>query len=355
MSSGKKHWKRYSILIAISAALIIGLVLQAHPGELGERLSSVDLGLIALAAVLFILSIGLRALRWQLLLMASEQVVRPRTTLSLYAVAQALNDLTPVKVVGEGVRIVGINRQEGVPIGTGLETVLAEKVMDLVLVTAVLVASMLLLLPDIPLSPWTSLATVVGLVAAANIAVIIVLLHPGVVEKLGRLAIWIARRTKREWVPKLETDVGRTVVSFKKALLSSRHVNRRLTAWAALVTFPIWGLEFARLALIMAALGAFASLPALVVASTLAITFQVFLPAGSSNVVVIADVFAAMGIALATATAAGLLSVATSIWISVPVALVAIALSGRSLKSYEAEGAELTEPANGASGRTEGK
>lgn len=355
MSGGKKHWKGYAILIGISAALLLGLVLLADPRELAERLSRADLGLIALAVGLFVLSIALRALRWHLLLRASEQIVRPRTTFSLFAVAQALNDLTPVKVVGEGARIIGINRQEGVPIGTGLETVVMEKIMDLVLVTVLLVASMLLLLPDVPARPWTALAGVVGLVALANIAVIVVLLRPGAVEKLGRLTVWIVKRMKRGWGTKLEKDIGRTVESFDRALLSSRHGNRRLTVLAALVTFPIWGLEFGRLALIMAALGAFASPPAVVVASSLAITFQVFLPAGSGNVAVITDVFAAMGIALATATAAGLLSVATSIWIAVPMALVALALSGRSVKSIEEESADLTELTNGAGDRPEGR
>ncbi len=355
MNGGNKHWKVYAILIAISAALILGLVVQADPRVLAARLSSADLGLIALAVLLFVLSIALRALRWQLLLMASEQVVRTRTTLSLYAVGQALNDLTPLKVAGEGARVIGLDRQEGVSVGTGLATVVAERVMDLLLVTTVLVASMLLLLPDIPLRPWTTLAVVVGLVAAINGALIIVLLRPDVAEKFGRLVIRIARRTERSWGAKLEAEIGPTVESFNRASLSSRNGNRRLTILAALMTLPIWGLEFGRLTLILAALGTYASLPAVVVASSLAITLQVFLPAGSGNVAAITDVFAAIGISLATATAAGLLSVATSIWISVPVALVVLALSGRSWKSYGVESADLTEPANGAEDRPEGR
>jgi glycosyltransferase 2 family protein len=355
MRGGRKHWRSYAILIGISTALVLGLVLLANPWELANRLASADLGLIAFAVVLFVLGITLRALRWHLLLRASEQVVRPGTTFSLFAVAQALNDLTPVKVVGDGARIVGINRQEGVPIGTGLETIVVEKIMDLVLVTVLLIGSMLLLQPDIPTSPWTALAWVVGLVAAANVAVIIVLFHPGVVEKLGRVAVRIVGRTRRGWATKLEMEIDRAVESFNRALLLSRHGNRRLTALAALVTLPIWGLEFGRLTLVLAALGTFASLPAVVVASSLAITFQVFLPAGSGNVAVITDVFASMGIALATATAAGLLSVATSIWIAVPMALVAIALSGRSLKSYQEESADLTELANEAGDQPDGR
>jgi hypothetical protein len=79
----------------------------------------------------------------------------------------------------------------------------------------------------------------------------------------------------------------------------------------------------------MASLGVAAPLPAVVIASSLALTVQVFLPAGSGNVVAIADIFAGLGVTLATATAAGLLSVATSIWISVPIALLALVLANR--------------------------
>jgi uncharacterized protein (TIRG00374 family) len=340
-----KRRRRYAVLIGLSLALILGLIIEANPQQLAYELAHADLSLVALAVVLFILTIAMRALRWHLLLMASDQHVRPRSTLSQYAVAQALNDLTPVKVVGEGARVVGINREEGVPIGTGLATVVTEKIMDLVLVTSVLVISIVLLYPDVAFRPWTSLAIIVGLVIAANLTVIAVLRRPDIVEKVGKLITWFTGRSSKKWARDVEVSVDESVRSFNSALQSTHRINRRLWLMAGVLTLPIWGLEFARLALIMASLGAFASLPAVVIASTLAITFQVFLPAGSGNVVVIADVFANMGIALATATAAGLLSVATSIWISVPVALIAIALYGFPSGSLEKE-IEISEQAS---------
>ena len=346
--------RRYAIIGGISLALVVGLILQAEPQRLAAELSRADMGLIGLAVVLFILSIVMRAARWHLLLVASEHRVRARTVLSQYAVAQALNDLTPVKVVGEGARVVGVNREEGVPIGTALATVVTEKVMDLVLVTAVLLASVLLLFADVPLRPWAGLAFVTGLVAAANVAVIIGLSRPGAAAWAGRVARRITGRYDEEWARKAEVEIDRTVRSFEGAVLASGRSHRGLTALAAAMTLPIWGLEFARLALIMAALGTVASLPAVVVASSLALTVQVFLPAGSGNVAAITDVLSGMGIALTTATAAGLLSVATSIWISVPVALLALALAGRG-----GEGAgtmeEVSERGTGASDQPEGR
>ena len=256
---------------------------------------------------------------------------------------QALNDLTPIKVAGEGARIWGVNRIEKVPLGAGLATVMAEKVMDLVLVTAVLLASVVVLYPTIPLRSWAPLAVVSGLVAAVNLALVMVLRRPGIVEWGGEVGNRIARRFRGgRYAGAVEEEVEHAIDSFDMARQGALGSDRRLVTVAAVLTVPVWVLEFSRLALIMASLGVFAPLPAVVVASSLALTLQVFLPGGSGNVAVITDIFAGLGITLATATAVGLLSVATSIWISVPVALVALAMTGRR---------EVSGPTSGASDR----
>jgi uncharacterized protein (TIRG00374 family) len=242
----------------------------------------------------------------------------------------ALNDLTPFRVVGEGARIWGINRLESVPLGTGLATVMAEKVMDLVLVTSVLLASVVVLYPAIPLRGWGPLAAVSAIVAVLNITIIALLRRPDIVEWGGKVGERFARRFRGgRYAAEVEEGLKSTVVSFDLARQSTWGPDRRLVLLATALTIPVWGLEFARLTLIMASLGVAAPLPAVVIASSLALTVQVFLPAGSGNVVAIADIFAGLGVTLATATAAGLLSVATSIWISVPIALLALVLANR--------------------------
>ncbi|MDW5561656.1 MAG: lysylphosphatidylglycerol synthase transmembrane domain-containing protein [Methanomassiliicoccus sp.] len=345
------RWKRgpgsgYAIVLIFSGALIAGLVVQAGPWQLADRLAGADLVLVTAAVLLYLLSIAVRALRWHVLLRSARHRVRGRVVLSQYAVGQAINDLTPIKVAGEGARIWGVHRAEGVPIGTGLATVVAEKVMDLVLVTAVLVASVAVLYLSTPTGSWWPLAAVCGLVAGANLAVIVVLRRPDIVEWGGRISNRVARRFRGgRYADEVGEKVERTIDSFDQARRGGRGSDRRWMFLAAALTIPVWALEFSRLALIMAALGVLASLPAVVVASSLAMTFQVFLPGGSGNITVIADIFARTGVTLTTATAAGLLSVATSIWISVPIALVALAVASRR---------RLNEPASGASGPRDG-
>ena len=346
MDRRRERWGWYLAVLAISAALTAGLVVEAGPWQLADRLGTADLNLIVLAVALYLAAIGVRALRWQLLLVAARHRVRGTVVLSQYAMGLALNDLTPIKVAGEGARIWGVNRIEKVPLGTGLATVMAEKVMDLVLVTAVLLASVVVLYPAMPLKSWAPLAAVSGLVAAVNLALVMVLRRPGIVEWGGEVGNRIARRFRGgRYAGAVEEEVEHAINSFDLARQGALGSDRRLVTVAAALTVPVWVLEFSRLALIMASLGVFAPLPAVVVASSLALTLQVFLPGGSGNVAVITDIFAGLGITLATATAVGLLSVATSIWISVPIALVALAMTGRR---------EVSGPTSGASDRPDG-
>ncbi len=343
MASGwKRHWKRYAAIAAISVILVGGLVLQADPRDLADKLASVDLFLLGAAVALFLLSILLRAVRWHVLLLAADQKLRFRTSLVQLLVGQALNDLTPVKVLGDAVRIVGVNKEACVPIGSGLASIVEEKLMDVMLVTAVMIVSAVLLFPIMPFQAWMVITAVVGLVVLANIVILLVLRHPDIISKAGSVATRAARRLRRgEGADRLEGALDKTARSFGQALVNSQGANRRLTMAAAGLTVPIWALEFGRLFMVMAALGSIASLPAVVVASTLSITAQVFLPAGSGSVAVVSDVFAATGVALTTAAAAGILSVATSIWLTVPLALLALLVTGTRIDTEEAQRLEV--------------
>jgi uncharacterized protein (TIRG00374 family) len=330
MSGQGNRRRRYALVAAASIILILLLVLQAGPWQLADRLAGADLSIVALAVVFYLATIGLRALRWHLLLAASRHRVKGSIVLSQYAVGQAINDLTPVKVVGEGARIWGINRLAGVPLGTGLATVMAEKVMDLVLVTALLLVSVAVLFPDVPLRSWAPLASISAIVALANLAIIVLLRRPDIVRMVGRAGTRFAQGFRGgRYAERVEAKVENTIGTFDLARESSRTGNRYLAIAAALLTVPVWALEFARFALIMASLGVFAPLPMVVVAISLSQTLQVFVPGGGGNMAVVTDLFAGIGVAMATATAVGLLSVATSIWISLPIALVALVLTGR--------------------------
>lgn len=327
-SAGPGRRRRLTVLTMLSVALLVALVAVANPQELLEELYQVDLGLLALVVGLYLGGMLMRALRWHVLMVAAGNGVRLRSSLVNFAIGQAIGDLTPVKVAGDVARVWGINQEEGVPIGSGLASVVSERLMDLGLVSAVMLLSLGMLYPTMPMSSWQVLAVAVGAVVAINLTIIVLMRRPQLLRWLEAQASRHLGRKGGAWRVRAERWVVDTLSSFTAAMVNTQDTNRRMTLSAAVLTVPVWGFEFARLFVIMAALGAFVSLPAVVVASTLALTVQVFLPAGSGNVAVISDVFTSTGIGLATATAGGLLSVATSIWISVPLSLLALLLTG---------------------------
>jgi uncharacterized membrane protein YbhN (UPF0104 family) len=199
------------------------------------------------------------------------------------------------------------------------------------------------LYPALALGAWGSLAALSSVVVAINLSIIVLLRRPGTVEWAGRTGKKVAQGFRGgQYAEQVGSSVDRTIESFTLARCSCGGEDRRLVTLAAILTVPVWALEYARLTMIIAALGVLAPLPAVVIASALSLTLQMFLPGGSGNVAAIAQIFSGLGVSLATATAAGLLSVATSIWISVPVALAVLAFTTRR---------GVSGPANGASDR----
>lgn len=341
MNGGRERRRRYAIVLAISAALLAGLVVQAGPWQLAEQLAAADLALVSLALLMFLGTVALRALRWSLLLRAARHPVRGSVAVSQYTVAMALNDLTPVRVAGEGARIWGVNRIEGVPLGTGLATVMSEKVMDLVLITSTLAASVAALYIIVPFSSRGSLVIISSIVILVNLSIIALLRSPAAVQWGGRAGKRAARKLMNgRYAAEVDESVERTMHQFGLARRSCGGEDRRLVLLAAALTVPVWALEFARLTVIFASLGVLAPLPAVVISSSFSLTLQMFLPGGSGNVAAISDVFAGLGVTLATATAAGLLSVATSIWISVPIALAVLLRTGRGVTGPSREASD---------------
>ncbi len=320
------------IIFVASAALILGLILEADPAKFAAEVAKVDLSIILMVIFLYMLSLVLKAVRWQILLEAVGGRLSLWKSFVYLAIGQAINDLTPVKILGEATRVYATNQQEGVPVGIGLASVGAERIMDLLAVNLALLLSLAFILPAVPSNIQTSLSIVIGAVCLANFVAALVIAKPSLIR---RVTAWFGRRLtggRSEWLRKVNDVVQRGILSYEGSLSLFEH-NRGSIALASALTALIWIDEFGRLFLIMVALGATVGVPAVIIASALAITAQVFLPAGSGNVLVVSDVLKSSGTDLATATAAGVLSIVTSIWISVPVAVACMLAANLKFKS----------------------
>ncbi|MCG7844974.1 MAG: flippase-like domain-containing protein [Methanomassiliicoccales archaeon] len=314
--------------LGVSAALIVLVVLASNPKEVGEALTDVDPWLIALVVVLYLINSIFKAYRWGVLMRQAGHDVSFRTTFCAFSLSQAINNLIPGRVVGETSRIVEINSKEGVSVGSGLATVVTERIMDFVMLTVLAVTSLILLLTYIVEELRGYLIFMVVLMVVANIFFIYILAKPSMMVRLGAVGGRLVKKVfKGEKGDRYATKLQGTVGSFNEALTYGG--RWRPMIWAAVLTVVIWANEIARLYLIIEALGVHVSLVAVVATASLASLSAVALSAGSGNVIMSSAVFTAAGMDYHVAATAGLLSALTSIWLSVPVALIAMLFDSR--------------------------
>lgn len=108
-----------------------------------DALSSADLRWVVLLLGLVVADIGLRALRWRLLLSPVADVPF-RTTLSGLLVGYLANNILPARL-GELVRAAYLGERAGVSRSTVLGTVVVERVVDTAVVVAIAAAAILVL------------------------------------------------------------------------------------------------------------------------------------------------------------------------------------------------------------------
>lgn len=122
--------QRLLILVgALISAVFLLLAFQGlHPEELLPSLANVDLGGVALATLLFFVSVVVISWRWQFLLNPVARVPLMRL-FQLVCIGYMGNNIYPLRA-GEALRIVLLWRDEGVPIFRSTTITIVERVFD---------------------------------------------------------------------------------------------------------------------------------------------------------------------------------------------------------------------------------
>jgi uncharacterized protein (TIRG00374 family) len=316
------------IRLGISLALIVLVVLASDPEEVWIALKGIRYDLISLVVVLYLVNLAFKAYRWGVLMSHAGYEISFRTIFAAFSLSQAINNLIPGRVVGETSRIIEMNTRKGVAVGKGLASVVTERVMDFAFLTVLTVTSLFLLLAKLVEESRGYLMFLVALMVLANVLFIYVLARPKLLMRMGG---WGARATskviKGEKGAKISSKLMDTVVSFNEAL--NFKGNWKRLVWPAVLTAVIWANEIVRLYLIIEALGVDVSMVAVIASASLASLSTIVLTAGSGNVLMSSAVFTASGLDPHVAATAGLLSAITSIWLSVPVSLLAMVIDQR--------------------------
>lgn len=216
--------------LAISVVALYFALRDVHWREVGSAIRQADYLLIALAVLIFLVSLALRAGRWGVLF-------HPRRGISFYHlfgtlnVAYLINNVLPFQV-GDLGRAYLLSEIEGISTTRSLSTVLVERMLDVL----TLLVFFLILIPfvDIPsrmVTPMTILAGVVAVVIVG--AVVASLRRPFVI----RLVDWVLLLAPARARPKLMEMAHSALDGL--SVLSQPRVAAELIAWSAVTWLTV--------------------------------------------------------------------------------------------------------------------
>ncbi|MCO4770881.1 MAG: flippase-like domain-containing protein [Deltaproteobacteria bacterium] len=234
------------LVLALGAGALWLALREVHLDEFLAALRDVDLGIFALGFLSFFLLHILRSVRWGGLVQAVKPGVRFRSYLSICSVGFMLINILPFRL-GEFARPYLLFEREEVPFGSGMATVLVERVLDVMALGAIFLG--VLMFADVP--AYT--IEVAGrdepfdLVMAARTGILGVLIPVGVAVTLllllGDRGIRLVERLRDrmpEGLLRLPLSLGvRFLGTFLEALRSLGSVRRAapIVVWTAALWF----------------------------------------------------------------------------------------------------------------------
>ncbi len=135
MKSIRKHWRVLLLGSLVSLAAIYLVVKQINLQELGRALSQAQYGYVLPAAVLIVLGLAARAVRWRVLL---NYVLPLWRSFNIINVTYLINGLVPFRL-GELARAFLASRADPpVPMFTSFSTIIVERLLDTLAVLVIL-------------------------------------------------------------------------------------------------------------------------------------------------------------------------------------------------------------------------
>ncbi|MGR8919222.1 MAG: lysylphosphatidylglycerol synthase transmembrane domain-containing protein [Gammaproteobacteria bacterium] len=221
--------------LAVGALFLWLALREVRPEELHHALTALDGGLLAAAAGLYWIALGLRVLRWQLLLreLAPAPLGKVGETLVL---GYAVNNVLPARL-GEVARAAYAKRRLRIGRARVFGSIVIERVLDLVAIMSCLMVGL------VALNLFDGGARVPTFEMVA--------LNAGAVVGVAVLAIAALRSGTIERIT-LPRTLGIIVNDFIAGIAT---LNRRSLLLALLLSGGVWAFEVAALAMVFAAVG----------------------------------------------------------------------------------------------------
>jgi uncharacterized protein (TIRG00374 family) len=326
-------------LIGISIAMIIAMVIITDPRKIGDNLAGTDISLVLGVVGLYILNGFVKAARWQILVSSSGGKI-PFSRIYLFLlIGLMINNTTPGRVGGEPVRAYLLRSQDNIPMGQGLSTIFVERIVDLIVLTSMALIGIALIIPILLASDLGIETLVLSFIPVIVVIVILIYVatHPVILRRAALGLFFILKKiSKKGWVLKAESGIISFVDSFNDGISNMKHnlrLKKRFSITFIILSLIIWLNEAARIYLILLALPGIdaPSFGAVLIASSVATVFGAVLPIGAMHATLISSIFTALGVDMASATTAGILVIMTTIWLSIPLGIIAMFVVGMKL------------------------
>ncbi len=215
---------RGAIGVAVSVASVLLLLGTIDLHAVAARISAIEPGWLAIAPVSLAVQLGLRSMRWALLLTATTHIgVRTIRVIGPLTVGYLANALLPARL-GEVARSVLVARREAIAFGAVVASVVVERVLDL---AALLVVG--LAITGVAGIGWLAVA-ITGALLAGLMALIG--LAPAIMVRLDRFAPTVIRASLRDFLAGI-VGVGLRASSLALVLSAVAWFGDVALMWAA--------------------------------------------------------------------------------------------------------------------------
>lgn len=217
--------------IVISAVFLYAAFRDLKPDEVWASVQGANIFLVALGAVWYFAAVVFISVRWQFLLRAVK-AVSVRDLVPLVCICYAGNNIYPFRS-GEILRILLLQRHNGVPVARATTVVVIERVFDgLIMLSFILVPLMFI---DVPSPEVRAVASVATPIFLAALAVFLVLAAQ---PKLLRGVILFVSRLLPERLGGFLRNTGEDILSGLQGLRSPGSL-----LGAVAMTYLSWGIE----------------------------------------------------------------------------------------------------------------
>lgn len=218
---------RLVVGVVIAAFFVWLMLRQIHGADVARALRDARMDFLALAVVAFAVGYCCRIARWRLMLARDNPQLRWGDCAGPLLASFAVNNVLPFRA-GDVMRAFAFNARLGVGAGAVLATLLAERLLDLLMVLVLLVVA----IGVFGLGAHRLVGVGSGVLVLAALAIVGVLIWPRLFAPPAR---WVARlvaRIKPEAGRRLGTEVERGLHTLE--ILAGSAIMLRLVAWSTL-------------------------------------------------------------------------------------------------------------------------